>query len=237
MRKTGLFTLLLFISLNISFGQKIYKEYIAGLNIATLAGDSSQLDNRHARLGAYVGLGLNFKLSYSSFVQVGAIYSQQGTYYTTEEFRQGYLNIDYTYHNIDYLHIPFLWREYFGNFYSELGGYVAIALFTSSPWKKEIYYTDSIYIAGEGEYISFSNNLTFYDYGALFGIGYETMLTPQYDVGVTLRFKPGLAKINTGGDRPSTILRNQVFTISVSIVDKGRQARYLRAKGRHRKRR
>jgi hypothetical protein len=197
-----------------------------GTNVASLTGDSTELNNKSPRIGLYAGITWDIFINQVTYLQVGVIYSQQGVKFYSDYFYQGLYNKDEIIHKINYLQFPVVVKQLWGNIYTEFGGYLAFIPFTpKSTWIKEVDYPDSVHTIS-GSYLSFANSLKIYDIGGIIGLGYQTPVTPQIDGYINFSFKPGFILLNRPDARPEYKMRNQVFTVNLGLIFIGKAARH-----------
>ena len=188
-----------------------------GANFSYLIGDD-RIEGSKRRIGMCPGVHVSIPLVYESFLEIGAIYSQQGVTIKTDE-QIKYFRVKYTENrNIDFLIIPITWKQQFGDFYTQLGPYVGIALDASCKWKTDTVYADST-IRKTGTMKTFVNSLRQYDVGAQFGIGYQTSLSGNIDLFLGVNYKQGFFSVEDKNKKQvnNKKLRNQIFSVTAGI--------------------
>ncbi len=190
---------------------------LAGINLATLAGDSTKLPNRDFRYGTRAGMFWNINIRYNTYFQFGFFYSQQGCRYYHNYFdytkEVNLLNIN----KIDYIQMPFVWKESFNNIYTKIGFYLEVATNAKSLWYIKNIYKDTIEIYS-GQYKSFTNNLRLYDAGIYLGIGFQFPTKSNTDLIVDFSFIHGFFPILENEFYKDYKMRNMVFNASVGIL-------------------
>jgi len=188
-----------------------------GANFSYLIG-KDRIEDSKRRIGMCPGVFVDFPLVYESFLEIGAMYSQQGVSIKTEENIRGVL-VKYTENrNIDFLVIPITWKQRFGDFYTQAGPYVGLAMDASLTWKKDSIAKDTS-IRTKGTKASFVNVLRQYDVGAMFGVGYQNAIARGLDLFIGVNYRMGFFSVE---DRNKTqirnkVLRNQVFSVTAGL--------------------
>ncbi|MBQ3689421.1 MAG: hypothetical protein II937_06080 [Bacteroidales bacterium] len=240
------FTILFLLAvLNIDvFAQGVSFGITMGVNSSYLIG-KDKIEGSKNRLGICPGMFLDIPLVYESFLEIGAIYSQQGVCVKTEPDAPNNVVVKYTeLRKIDYLTVPITWKQKFGDFFTQAGPFVSIATNAELTWKKDSILNQSAVKEGEqssyrfeGKKGSFVNNLRQYDVGAMFGIGLQTAITGGMDLFFGASYKIGFFSVETKGKNESRnkILRNQVFSATAGIYFvKSRASRTYRGHSRRR---
>lgn len=188
-----------------------------GANFSYLIG-SDRIEGAKMRMGISPGVHLAIPLVYESFLELGALYSQQGVAVKTDETVRG-IRIKYTENrNIDFLIIPITWKQRFGDFYTKLGPYVGVALDASLTWKKDsISQGNSVRTTGTKK--SFVNDLRQYDVGADLGLGYQTSISGGMDLFIGVNFRKGFFSVEDRNKKQinNKKLRNQVVLVSAGV--------------------
>jgi hypothetical protein len=211
----GLIILLVLLSTNI-FAQNS-NGFMAGINFATLTGDSTRLPNRDFRYGARAGAFWNINVKYNTYFEFGIFYSQQGANFKNEFFQYNKEVLMLNENKIDYIQIPFAWKETYNNIYTKIGLNVEFAANAKSTWFLEYKYRDSSQTY-QGEYGSFVNNLRLYDLGIYLGAGFQFPTRKNLTFLVDFSFFHGIFPLNTGVYRTEYVMRNMVFSASLGIL-------------------
>lgn len=210
------------------YTQRTYPGVNIGLNIASFTADSTILDKSAPRYGMNLGLIWDMYMNEDTYFQFGVMFSQQGVKYYSEYFYQGLFNKDMVLHKVDYLIFPLIWKQRWSSIYTQIGGYLGIIpLKPKSTWYKYVYFPDSISVES-GVYNSFTSNISFFDVGPVFGLGYQVKLNQQFDVFLQFNYRPGLVKVNKEYTRPIYQMKNQVFSVSVGLISIGAVSRHNR---------
>ena len=213
--------------LSVSLMGQGFTGFVVGANMATLTGDSTSLNTRTPRYGFYAGIMRDLYLDHSTYIQYGIFFSQQGAKFKTEYYYQGLFYRDLKILKVDYIHIPVVWKQNWDWIYTELGGYVNFVPGTASAtWRQEIHSAESIDTL-EGTYYSFGKDIQFFDVGLVFGIGYQFKINQTFDMFFDLRYKPGFIKLYKGYvPYPEFASKNQVFTLSMGLINIGKANRH-----------
>ena len=188
-----------------------------GVNFSYLIGDD-RIEDATKRIGISPGIHVDIPLVYESFLEISALYSQQGVT-IKQDFMEKYIHVKYREsRNIDFLIVPITWKQQFGDFYTKLGPYVGAALNADLTWKRDSISADTA-IRQTGTEKSFVNQLRQYDVGADFGIGYQTSITGGIDLFVGVDYRIGFFSIEDKNKKQinNKKLRNQVFCVSAGI--------------------
>jgi hypothetical protein len=188
-----------------------------GVNFSYLIGDD-RIEDATKRIGMCPGIHVAFPLVYESFLEVSAIYSQQGVM-IKKDYQERNFHIKYRENrNIDFMIIPITWKQQFGDFYTKVGPYVGIALAAERSWKCDSISPDSAKRIS-GKEASFVNDLRQYDVGANFGLGYQTSISGGIDLFVGVDYRIGFFSIEDKNKKQinNKKLRNQVFSFSAGI--------------------
>ncbi|MCR4560110.1 MAG: PorT family protein [Bacteroidales bacterium] len=188
-----------------------------GVNFSYLIGDD-RIEDATKRIGISPGIHVAFPLVYESFLEVSAIYSQQGVMIKKDDQERNF-HIKYRENrNIDFMIIPITWKQQFGDFYTKLGPYVGVALDAQLTWKCDSISPDTS-IRASGKKASFVNDLRQYDVGANFGLGYQTSISGGIDLFVGVDYRIGFFSIEDKNKKQinNKKLRNQVFSFSAGI--------------------
>ncbi len=226
MKKVAVVFLGLIITISV-WGQG-FTGIVAGSNMAFLTGDSTSLSKRSPRYGFYGGIMRDIYIDHSTYIQYGVFFSQQGAKYKNEYYYQGLFYRDIKKLNVNYVHVPVVWKQNWDWVYTELGGYLGFTFpgLAHATWSQEIHSAESIDTLG-GEYKSFGNNIRFYDVGIVLGLGYQFKINETFDMFFDIRYKPGFIKLYKGYvPYPEFASRNQVFTLSMGIIRIGKANRH-----------
>ena len=142
-----------------------------GMNLSYITGRDSlyfNVDNKYKNLkpGVNVKMLFDINFGYLRFVEIGAIYSQEGVNFNVTTFEPtdtgtGTVKIIKTQkNNLQYLKIPLSWKQIWGDWYTVIGVYGSIALLPQAKYKSKVYSLDTIYIQNKGH---FNLNIFKYD--------------------------------------------------------------------------
>ena len=199
--------------------------FTVGSNFAFLTGDSTSLPFSSIKPGVYAGLFWDINTGYKRYMQIGAFYSQQGVQYKEEFFGFGTKTTNLKVHKIDYVKIPILWKQVWGDWYTSVGMYGEIAARSNSYWKiteetaGEI--TDTSMLIQ-----SFTNELRLYDAGLALGLGIQTPLTTQYDFFLNVGYNHGILAVNPKVLRIENKMYNRFFTVNVGLIINSKNYKY-----------
>ena len=203
-----------------------------GINISSLAGPKSFEENKF-RFGTSFYAFLDFPLGNFSILSLesGAAISQQGMSHIKYIDNIGYRTKLTVKNKLNYIFMPVYLREDLTDFYTKIGPYVGY-LFSAESFIHEEDIQSFKTIRDSSYYNNvFVNNLKKYDMGLSFGCGYvhffqpgprrhrgrgRSRLTPV--ITIDLRYNIGLLKIGYDQGLPNSNLRNQTFTIGVTIT-------------------
>lgn len=213
-----------------------------GANFSNLVGKGRPADD-DPRIGICPGFHLEFPLAYLSYLEVSAIYSQQGVRIYTDEFpEKNYIREKNTITKyIDYVNIPVLWKQEFGDLYAKIGPYASLAMKATSKKKSEITYgrdsivyydsSDDTTAVGMAFNQSFINSLRQFDVGLNLSFGYRTSLgRSNFDFFIDACYKIGFFTVEEEPKTKANALRNQLFSVSMGffIVNNRRSTTYRR---------
>jgi hypothetical protein len=205
-----------------------------GINITSLAGPKSYTENK-LRFGTSVYAFFDIPLGNFSIVslETGLAVSQQGMTHIKYINNIGSRTTLTVKNKLDYILVPIYLKENLTNFYTKLGPYGAYLINASSQWHKEeiqSFKTISDSLTYDNNFV---NNLKPFDLGVSFGIGYiyyfsqanskykprrrgRSKQTPVLNI--DFRYNLGLFKIGKSDDIPDMGLRNQTFTLALTIT-------------------
>lgn len=220
MRKKLIIAALLCIFGISSFAQGLNMGFTMGANFSYLVG-KDRIEGSKSRIGICPGILLDIPLVYDSYLELGAIYSQQGVKVKTDEYVRAQVRVIYTEkRDIDYVMIPITWKQKYGDFITQAGPFVSIATKASLTWKADtVTREENTHTVADTAY-SFVNKLRPYDVGAYFGIGYQTAISGGLDLFIMANYKLGFFSVEnkTKNMYENKILRNQVFSISAGLI-------------------
>jgi hypothetical protein len=202
-----------------------------GLNISNLAGHKNYDENK-LRIGVSAYVYGDFSLGNFSILSIesGLAISQQGMTNIKYIDNIGSKTTLTVKNKLDYIFVPVYLRENLTNFYTKIGPYFGYLVNAQSKLHEEKIQSfktihDSTYYDTK-----FVQNISKYDLGLSFGIGYvyyfqpgpgmhrgrgRSKLTPV--ILIDFRYNIGLLKIGTSKDLPNMNLRNQVFTLGITL--------------------
>jgi hypothetical protein len=166
-------------------------------------------------------------------IETGLCISQQGMTHITYINNVGSRTTLTVKNKLDYIYIPVYLKENMTNFYTKLGPYGAYLINASSQWHEEK--IQSFKTIDDTSFYSndFVNNLKNFDMGLSFGVGYiyyfsqansryrprrrgRSKQTPVLTI--DFRYNIGLLKVGKYDDVPDMGIRNQTFTLGLSIT-------------------
>ncbi|MBN2664710.1 MAG: hypothetical protein JXR68_13760 [Bacteroidales bacterium] len=214
---------------------------IIGGNLSYLTGDltyTNELDfikpQKILKPGIYTGIFWDIKTGYNSYLQIGGIYSQQGTFYKAQLFRSyiDSMQIEkYTYtinSKIDYFKVPILWKQTWGDWYTKLGFWGAYALLKESLWKGYHDFSGSA-LTDTGSYGSFAVYGRDFDFGVNFSLGFQIPVSQKNDFFVSINYSHGLVAFNPSVIKEEEKMYNRYFTLSTGIIF-GKGSNYNRSR-------
>ena len=234
MKKTILilFFIIFFISSH-SFSQA-HVGLVGGLNFSQLSGDNPQFETQSSRKGIYGGLTWDIRIKYKTYIQVGGVYSQQGSVLKSTYFLAGEKVTHKVHNNVDYFMLPLTWKQLWGDLYTQIGVYGQTPIIAKSYWEEKIERPTTTWDTVSGPIKSFTSDLRRYDAGVFFALGFQVPISYQYDWYANVSFKQGFFPLknheyyNTTAYRPENIMRNRVFTISTGIIIFGKKGRNVK---------
>lgn len=225
-------TLLIFSFIQFSNSQMIFG-INTGLNLSYLTGRDSiyfNVDNKYKNLkpGANIKMLFDINIGYQRFVEIGAIYSQEGVNYRVTTFEPtdtgtGTVKIiKIQKNNLQYLKIPLSWKQIWGDWYTVIGMYGAIALLPEAKWINKFYALDRMY-SDTGK---FKLDIFKYDMGINLGFGLQLPLNNYYDFTIGLSYYHGFLGLYPKYNKQA--MYNRTFNISVGIFfnNKGYKYKY-----------
>lgn len=206
--------------------------FTAGGSVSQLSGDNNKYNRDIYRKGVYAGVFWDIYLEYQNTLEVGGFYTQQGGIKKLEYNDAGGKKVVYSVNNqIDYVMFPIIWKQQWGDVFTQIGVYGEVAINAKSAWKREYFYADSMeYISGN--YKSFTHELRLYDFGGFFGMGYQKPITDNFDFFVNLSYRFGFFSIENMPESSADIMKNRVFTLNAGIILFNKDKRYARKKRR-----
>ncbi len=224
------------------FAQSTNIGFSMGANFSNLVG-RDRTDDYDPRRAICTGVHVEFPLAYMSYLEVSAIYSQQGVRIYTDGFPvKNYIREKTTITRyVDYINIPILWKQEFGDLYAKVGPYASLAMkATSKKESQTIYGRDSIVYydsstdtsaVGRTYNQSFINSLRQFDVGASINVGFRTSLgRSNFDFFIDASYKIGFFSVEESPRTKADALRNQLFSVSAGffIVNNRRSSTYRR---------
>lgn len=221
-----------------------------GANFTNFVG-RNRIEDSDPRIGICPGLRLAFPLAYESWLEVSGIYSQQGVRIKSDGFpnrKNERVKTNVTRY-VDFLTVPIMWKQSWGDLYTEIGPYAAFAMKATSKkvektitgtldstghyYVQETYYDSSKDTSKAGQMLnqSFINSLRQYDVGACFAVGYNTSLgKSNVDLFFEASYRFGFFSVEEKPRSKADALRNQVFSVSMGfyIVNNRRSSTYRR---------
>ncbi len=229
--KHTLFVFLILVSLNSYSQLKTHFGYTIGGNLSQLNGDNENNSRNIFRTSMFGGLFLDVFIEYHSYIEFGCFYSQQGGVKKLE-YNDIIRRVDYKIkNNVDYIMFPVIWKQQWGDLFTQIGGYGEIAINANSIWQQDYHYLDSV-SRTTGIYKSFTHDLRMYDVGAVFGIGYQSAITYKYDFFINLSYKFGFFPIENNPEDSVDIMKNRFFTLNIGLILFNKEKRYARKKRR-----
>lgn len=240
-RRLAILSALLLITL-ICDAQSTNVGFSMGANFTNLVG-RNRIPDSDPRIGVCPAIHLSIPLAYESWLELSGIYSQQGVRIKTDGYPmkpQERVTTNVTRY-VDYLTVPIMWKQSWGDLYTKIGPYAAFAMKATSKMVSDTVYglnktghydsrNDTTEV-GAAFNQSFINSLRQYDVGAAFGIGYCTSLgRSNVDIFIEANYMFGFFSVE---DKPKTkadALRNQIFSVRAGfyIVKNRRSTTYRR---------
>jgi len=224
------------------YAQSTNVGFSMGANFSNLVG-RDRIDEADPRIGICPGFHVEFPLAYLSYLEVSAIYSQQGVRIYSDDFPvKNYIREKTTVTKyIDYVNIPILWKQEFGDLYAKIGPYASLAMkaiskkMTETTYGRDsvVYYDSSTDTTEVGKTYnqSFINSLRQFDVGASLNVGFRTSLgRSNFDFFIEGSYKIGFFSVEENPKTKADALRNQVFSITAGffIVNNRRSTTYRR---------
>jgi len=189
-----------------------------GMNFSTLTGDSSKLPFQTLRKGINIGLTWDIKTVYKNYIQVGIFYSQQGTFNKNEYFDYGNKFTHLVYQNLDYIRIPFQWKQKWGDWYTTLGFFASYVPNPKKGWKEWVEYP-SYTDTSAGTDLTFTNQtIRTFDVGAAFSLGFQYGISKNYDFFMNFGLNRGFLALNPKDVRIENKMYNMYFSITTGIL-------------------
>jgi len=229
-----IFILLVILSCSFkSYSQiKSFMGFTAGGSLSQLSGDNEKYNRNIYRQGAYGGIFWDIYLEYQNYIEVGGFYTQQGGIKKLEYNDISGKKIVYSVNNqIDYAMFPIIWKQQWGDLFTQIGIYGEIAINAKSVWKREYLFADSISTI-TGNYKSFTHDLRLYDFGGFFGIGYQKPVTDNYDFFINLSYRFGFFSIENMPENSGDFMKNRIFTLNAGFILFSKDKRYATKKRR-----
>jgi len=224
----NIFLLLLIISCSLeSYSQlKSNMGFTAGISVSQLSGDNDKYNRNIYRKGVYGGVFWDIYLEYQNTIEVGGFYTQQGGIQKLEYYDIRGKKVEYSVSNqIDYVMFPVIWKQQWGDLFTQIGMYGEVAINAKSLWKREYFYLDSTsYISGN--YKSFTHDLRLYDFGGFFGVGYQKPVTDNYDFFINISYRFGFFSIENMPENSGELMKNRIFTLNTGIILFNKNKRY-----------
>ncbi|MBN2892809.1 MAG: hypothetical protein JXL97_13150 [Bacteroidales bacterium] len=199
--------------------------FTVGSNFSLLTGDSTSLPDAIIKPGFYGGMFWDINTGYKTYIQIGGFYSQQGGKYKYEYFDFG-KKITRTINNkIDYVKIPLMWKQVWGDWYTSIGLYGEIAAVSNSVWTERTQNVDTFFIKSD-TLQSFTNDLRLYDTGFKLALGVQFPINSQYDFFMNIAYNHGFLAINPKAFRIENKMYNRFFTINVGIIINSNSYKY-----------
>jgi len=202
-----------------------------GLNASSLAGPKDYDENK-LRIGlsayAYTDIALG-KFSILS-IETGLAVSQQGMKHIKTVDNLTSQTTTTTWNKLDYIFVPIYLRENLTNFYTKIGPYAAYNISAKSKRRKEEIRSFQLVGEPKEDYdVKYQENVRPYDLGLSFGIGYINFFQPKVRhyrgrrkltpvVQIDFRYNMGFLKVGIDNTYPNMDIRNQTFTLGVSIT-------------------
>jgi len=223
-----LILVILALSINNKASSQTCTGFMVGSNFSQLSGVlKDTYDTKISRFGGTAGIFWNYTLNSlkeTSF-EFGAFYSQQGNIFQSQYYLKGAKVTYRVYNKLDYILIPLTWKEDWGDIYTKAGFYGEILAQSDSYAKTLSEYRDTIGQPSIDTVNSFIDKIKPYDFGFNVGIGYNTVLSEQFDFFVDVSYKLGLTSVHPTYD-PEKVMRNSIFCISVGVILRGSENRY-----------
>lgn len=236
MKKIIIPLILILLTFNLK-AQLNFGVYFGG-NISYTTGiDSLQFSdanlNKLVKPGFNINMLFDFKTGYSKYIETGIMYAEQGVIFkavTYQEFDNGMGIAKITRmhrNNLNYFKIPLIWKQTWGDWYTNLGIYGAIAPNLNARWSETDEFYDSVFI-DTGKVEHFANGLSMFDLGFNLGAGIQLPLNNFYDFILGVSYNHGLLAINPNFTRKELAMYNRSFTVTIGIIvdNKGYKYKY-----------
>lgn len=227
-RKIALLSVLLLMAVA-GFSQSTNFGISMGANFSNLVG-RNKIEGSSPRIGVCPGLLLDIPMAYESYLEIGAIYSQQGVRIKNEDEFPQKPNVRVKMVQtrfVDYVTVPIQWKETLGDIYVKAGPFVSLALQAKAKMKCDtIFGTDSTHTfdsskdtteLGAAFNQSFINSLRQFDVGLSFNVGFQTSISRGMDLFFDAGYKIGFFSVEENPKVKNSPLRNQYFSITAGI--------------------
>ncbi len=230
-KKFKLIITIIFVISNLSLFSQNQTGFTLGSNFSFLTGDLSNNTTEEEDInlqkvikpGIYAGIFKDFKSGYNSYIELGGLYSQQGELFKSEIFtnsidsQQTVKVTKKQYFSVEYLKIPLVWKQSWGDWYTQLGAYGAYTLRASAKYQETYSFPDTtIYVTGNKT--SFGYEVRAIDMGLMMSLGVQLPLNYNYDFFVNLAYNHGFVSLNPSANRKEQIMYNRYFTLSTGII-------------------
>ncbi len=198
-----------------------------GVNFTNFVG-RVKIPESQPRIGICPGVLLDIPMAYESYLELGAIYSQQGVMIKKDGFPGANTHhvISKETKFVDYVTIPVLWKQTFGDLYVKAGPFLAVATKATSKLVTDtitrtsyVHYDSSKDTTEFGKSLnqSFVNSLRQYDVGASFNVGFQTSVARGLDLFVDASYKIGFFSVEEQPATKNSPLRNQYFQVTAGM--------------------
>ncbi len=200
-----------------------------GINVSSLHGHKDYTESK-LRLGLTANLLVDVPLDRVGFIslETGLGISQQGMKHTiiTESIASK-TTLDVK-NKLDYLVMPLLLKENFGNVYTKFGVYGGYLINVKSEWESVEEKSGQSMPMESGTNEEFAENANIYDYGISFGMGFIKQLHSRRIkrrrgrrvipiLQIDFKYNIGLTSIDGVGGTPDMDYKNRVFMIGLTI--------------------
>ena len=121
---------------------------------------------------------------------------------------------------LNYFKVPFIWKQYWGDWYTKLGVWGAYTIDKKSTHKGLHQFSDANSL-DTGSYPSFAHFGRSYDFGANFSLGIELPLNAKNNFFISANYSHGFLIFNPTAIRDEDKMYNRYFTLSTGIIFKG----------------
>ncbi|MFN8258339.1 MAG: porin family protein [Bacteroidales bacterium] len=203
----------------------------AGINMSGLRGHKTY-DDKNPRFGLNGYLFVDIPFSKNSIVslETGLSYSPQGNIHTTSTKDLAATDELKVHQKLNYIIVPLYLKENYSGFYTKIGPYAGYLIGAESTWKNTKTEPGKDPVVTSGTYENYKEEISKYDIGISVGFGFIHYFDPTIYrnkrhrnrrtpvMQVDFKYNIGLTTIDATGNNSELSLKNQVFTIGISIT-------------------